>query len=127
MAEQAQARMLSAAFPTPPPFYKHFTKQNVSKLRELRKEAAKNNSEEQDESNRSEVDVLSLPSELQFLVPPEPPATGRSRSFGAELDVSAMLACGMNMSADDTVARTTKPIARGGGDPTTLPGRSRRR
>jgi len=87
MADQAQARMLSAAFPTPPPFYKHFTKDNVSKLRELRKEASKNKVADADESTRPEIDALSLPPELRYLVPPEPPADGRFRSFGAELDV----------------------------------------
>lgn len=87
MAEQAQARMLSAAFPTPPPFYKHFTKQNVTKLRELRKEAAKNKFECDDESHQPQIDVLSLPPELRFLVPPEPPADGRYRSFGGDYDV----------------------------------------
>lgn len=78
MAEQAQARMLSAAFPTPPPYYKHFTKQNVTKVRQIRKEAA---------TNSDQVDVGSLPADLRYLIPPEPPADGRYKSFGAQHDV----------------------------------------
>ncbi|KAI5272114.1 mediator of RNA polymerase II transcription subunit 7 [Aureobasidium subglaciale] len=78
MAEQAQVRMLSAAFPTPPPYYKHFTKQNVTKVRQIRKEAA---------TNSDQVDVDSLPTELRYLIPPEPPADGRYKSFGAQYDV----------------------------------------
>lgn len=78
MADQAQARMLSAAFPTPPPYYKHFTKQNVTKVRQIRKEAA---------TNTNQVDVESLPAELRYLIPPEPPADGRYKSFGAQHDV----------------------------------------
>ncbi|CAD0046898.1 unnamed protein product [Aureobasidium pullulans] len=77
MAEQAQARMLSAAFPTPPPYYKHFTKQNVTKVRQIRKEAA---------TNSDQVDVGSLPADLRYLIPPEPPADGRYKSFGAQHD-----------------------------------------
>jgi hypothetical protein len=78
MADQAQARMLSAAFPTPPPYYKHFTKPNVTKVRQIRKEAA---------TNTNQVDVESLPAELRYLIPPEPPVDGRYKSFGAQHDV----------------------------------------
>ncbi|CAD0101079.1 unnamed protein product [Aureobasidium mustum] len=81
MADQAQARMLSAAFPTPPPYYKHFTKQNVTKVRQIRKEAA---------TNTNQVDVESLPAELRYLIPPEPPADGRYKSFGALHDVRTL-------------------------------------
>lgn len=87
MAEQNQARMLSAAFPTPPPFYKHFTKANVSKLRELGKEATKNKTEGSEEEGQAAIDVLSLPTELRYLIPPEPPADGKYQSFGANYDV----------------------------------------
>ncbi|KEQ74284.1 MED7-domain-containing protein, partial [Aureobasidium namibiae CBS 147.97] len=79
MADQAQARMLSAAFPTPPPYYKHFTKQNVTKVRQIRKEAA---------SNTNQIDVASLPAELRYLIPPEPPADGKYKSFGAQHDLA---------------------------------------
>ncbi|CAD0015210.1 unnamed protein product, partial [Aureobasidium pullulans] len=71
--------MLSAAFPTPPPYYKHFTSQNVTKVRQIRKEAA---------TNSDQVDVGSLPADLRYLIPPEPPADGRYKSFGAQHDES---------------------------------------
>lgn len=87
MAEQTQGRLINAPFPTPPPFYRNFTKQNVSKLRELRKEAAKNKSDGTDDSKTPEIDVLSLPSELRYLIPPEPPVDGRYKSFGGHYDV----------------------------------------
>jgi mediator of RNA polymerase II transcription subunit 7 len=85
MADQAQARMLSAAFPTPPPYYKHFTKPNVTKVRQIRREAA---------TNTNQVDVESLPAELRYLIPPEPPADGRYKSFGAQHDVRVYFAYG---------------------------------
>lgn len=82
MAEEAQPRMLSAVFPAPPPYYKHFTKQNVTKVRQIRKEAA---------TNGDQVDVSSLPPELRYLIPPEPPADGRVKNnFGSVLDVGSM-------------------------------------
>jgi mediator of RNA polymerase II transcription subunit 7 len=85
MADQAQARMLSAAFPTPPPYYKYFTKPNVTEVRQIRREAA---------TNTNQVDVESLPAELRYLIPPEPPADGRYKSFGAQHDVRVYFANG---------------------------------
>lgn len=87
MAEQSQARMLSAAFPTPPPYHKHFTKENVSQLRQIRKDIAANRTGGDDSTEQSGLDVIALPTELRFLVPPEPPADGRYKSFGADYDV----------------------------------------
>ncbi|KAL1305557.1 hypothetical protein AAFC00_007164 [Neodothiora populina] len=89
MADQTQARLPTAPFPAPPPFYNHFTEQNVAKLRELRKEAAKNKDEDgMEDVQSSGIDALSLPPDLRFLVPPEPPADGRYRSFGADYDLA---------------------------------------
>ena len=82
MADQTQQRAQATAFPTPPPFFKHFTKQNVTKMRQIRKEAA---------SNNDDMDVASLPPELGYLMPPEPPADGRYKSFGAQHDVCLVL------------------------------------
>lgn len=69
MAEQST---IASPFPAPPPFYKNFTKQNLAALRRLRKDD----------------DATSLPKELQFLVPPEPPV-GKYDSFGAAIDRDA--------------------------------------
>ena len=68
-----QSRTLSAAFPTPPPFYKDFTKENVSQLNRLRREAG--------------AEEVRVPAVLHNLLPPEPPADGRYRSFGIQHDV----------------------------------------
>jgi mediator of RNA polymerase II transcription subunit 7 len=76
MAEQAA---IAAVFPAPPPFYKHFTKQNLAALRQLRK-AAKDSNEE------GELDVHSLPAELRYLIPPDPPQDEKYTSFGVEID-----------------------------------------
>lgn len=69
MAEQSA---IASPFPAPPPFYKHFTKQNLAALRRLQKDD----------------DAPVLPKDLQFLVPPEPPV-GKYSSFGAEIDRDA--------------------------------------
>ncbi|MCJ1364487.1 Mediator of RNA polymerase II transcription subunit 7 [Acarospora aff. strigata] len=37
--QQQQSGAISAAFPAPPPFYKHFTEQNLSRLKELQQKA----------------------------------------------------------------------------------------
>lgn len=87
MAEQAA---MAAPFPAPPPFYKHFTKQNLARLKQIRKEAGITDSataERNDE--KTDVDILSLPPELRYLVPPDPPINGKFSSFGTSIDLNA--------------------------------------
>jgi mediator of RNA polymerase II transcription subunit 7 len=81
MAEQGA---IAAAFPAPPPFYKHFTKQNLAALRRLRK-AARDTHGEGDGEN-GELDIHALPTELQYLIPPQPPKDEKYTSFGVEID-----------------------------------------
>ncbi|PPJ58956.1 hypothetical protein CBER1_04096 [Cercospora berteroae] len=81
----ADEQQLIAPFPLPPPFYEHFTKDNLERLRELRKEL--NNGE--DDATNKDIDVLSLPSELRYLIPPPPPATSKFTVFGNEIDLEA--------------------------------------
>ena len=69
MADPYPAKGLAAAFPAPPPFYHHFTAQNLARLEEIRRQ-------------KDAVDVDTLPVDLQFLVPPPVPVTGTYRSFG---------------------------------------------
>jgi mediator of RNA polymerase II transcription subunit 7 len=76
MAEEVTA---STIFPPPPPFYKHFTAQNLERLTELK--------ERQSEIPGLSSAILDLPPELRYLVPPEPPADGSYRSFGETVDV----------------------------------------
>ncbi|KAI4226951.1 MAG: hypothetical protein L6R36_002765 [Xanthoria steineri] len=61
---------ISAAFPTPPPFYKSFTTSNLARLSSLQ------------ETNPS-LTLLDLPPELRTLLPPPPPPeTQQYRIFG---------------------------------------------
>ncbi|EUC27696.1 hypothetical protein COCCADRAFT_30878 [Bipolaris zeicola 26-R-13] len=68
-------------FPDPPPFYKHFTPENLARLQEIEKEAGLHGSNDDDPSSNaapgtklSPEQILALPTELRYLIPPEPPA-----------------------------------------------------
>ncbi|KAI9873281.1 MAG: Mediator of RNA polymerase II transcription subunit 7 [Pleopsidium flavum] len=80
MTDQQQPGAISAAFPAPPPFYKHFTSQNLARLKELQQQAEPNTTAT--ESTNSPSHLLDLPPELRFLIPPEPPSLGIYKSFG---------------------------------------------
>ncbi|EME88323.1 uncharacterized protein MYCFIDRAFT_23024, partial [Pseudocercospora fijiensis CIRAD86] len=77
-------------FPSPPPFYQHFTKQNLLRLRQLRKEAGLlDNTSDTPSHERKDIDVVALPPELRYLVPPSPPSASKFKVFGAEVDLEA--------------------------------------
>ncbi|KAF4550059.1 Mediator of RNA polymerase II transcription subunit 7-like protein [Elsinoe fawcettii] len=76
MAEQAQAAAMKAPFPDPPPYFKHFTKENLSRLRDMNKSQSMVN------GDGTAIDNAALPDDLRYLVPPEPPADGKYKSFG---------------------------------------------
>ena len=80
---------LSAAFPAPPPFWKHFTPDNQEKLEDLKKE--RNEDQPPSKWTPAELRALELPPELRFLIPPEPPSSGTYTCFGQELNVSLPL------------------------------------
>ncbi|KAL6709861.1 Mediator of RNA polymerase II transcription subunit 7 [Coniothyrium glycines] len=67
-------------FPDPPPFYKHFTSENQERIREIEKEAGRSDNDTKSTTTRafgaslSAEQILALPTELQYLIPPEPPA-----------------------------------------------------
>ncbi|CZT17290.1 related to MED7-member of RNA Polymerase II transcriptional regulation mediator complex [Ramularia collo-cygni] len=63
-----EPQVMAAPFPTPPPFWKHFTKQNVARAKQLR-------------------DGETIDSELQYLIPPEPPSDGKYHSFGVPINL----------------------------------------
>jgi hypothetical protein len=88
--EQQQPGAISAAFPAPPPFYKHFTEQNLSRLRELQQQQAQPNPPTADPTTTSSPPTkpLDLPPELRFLTPPAPPTSGLYRSFGDSYNAS---------------------------------------
>lgn len=84
----ADGNEIKAPFPAPPPFYTHFTKDNIRRLRQIRKDAgitppADGQAIEQD------VDLLSLPTELRYLIPPEPPSNGELTVFGVNANLEA--------------------------------------
>ena len=88
MAEQQQPNA-SAAFPAPPPFYKHFTADNLVRLKQLRpSNEAPTEEIVPDAPARSPppTDITSLPPELRYLIPPPPPI-GQYQSFGTIHDV----------------------------------------
>ncbi|KAI9886101.1 MAG: adenylosuccinase ade13 [Watsoniomyces obsoletus] len=85
MAEQqdhqqpATTNTLSSAFPAPPPFWKHFTTENVARVKEIQQQSGVNDEEENVDDN--------IPTELRYLIPPKPPISGTYRSFGATYNV----------------------------------------
>jgi len=87
--QQQQPGAISAAFPAPPPFYKHFTEQNLSRLRELQQQQAQPDPPTADPTAASPPPKpLDLPLELRFLTPPDPPSSGIYRSFGDSYNAS---------------------------------------
>jgi mediator of RNA polymerase II transcription subunit 7 len=70
---QQQQQIPNAPFPAPPPFWKHFTSSNLSRLKALK------------ESNPNPQDITL---ELTYLEPPRPPAEAYT-VFGEEQTVRA--------------------------------------
>ncbi|KAK3699829.1 Mediator of RNA polymerase II transcription subunit 7 [Vermiconidia calcicola] len=92
--QQQQQATISAPFPAPPPFYKHFTKPNLAQLRQIRRETA--NAQQQphittngSNDSKPDIDILSLPPELRYLLPPPPPQDDKYRTLGAPQDPNA--------------------------------------
>ena len=82
MAEEQQ-QPLAAAFPAPPLFYKQFTAKNLARLKEAQQDTATIQDPHTDSNTQ-----FNVPVDLQCLIPPEPPADGKFRSFGGDFDVS---------------------------------------
>ncbi|KAJ4335720.1 Mediator of RNA polymerase II transcription subunit 7 [Ascochyta clinopodiicola] len=61
-------------FPDPPPFYKHFTVENLGRLADIEKEEPSNDAT----SGLSTQQILALPVELRYLIPPPPPSDHES-------------------------------------------------
>lgn len=90
MADPNQQRAVNTAFAPPPPLWKHFTRENLDRLKEIKTEASK---DEDGRPNRNkqwspaELRALDLAPELRFLVPPDIP-TGEYSVFGELQTVS---------------------------------------
>ncbi|KAK4507636.1 hypothetical protein PRZ48_001371 [Zasmidium cellare] len=82
----AEGNTITAPFPAPPPFYNHFTKQNISQLRQIRKDAGIPPPKD-GQTREKDVDILSLPAELRYLVPPEPPTDTTLAVFGDNISL----------------------------------------
>jgi len=87
MDEQQQPSSLAAAFPAPPPFWQSFTPENLTQITSLRA-AQSLVSTKTDPAKELPIRLLDLPAELRCLQPPEPPAEGIYRCFGALYNVS---------------------------------------
>lgn len=90
MADASQQRAVTAVFAPPPPLWKHFTRENLEKLLQIKTEASKGEDGRPDRSKEwtpSELRALDLPPELRFLVPPDIP-TGQYSVFGEVQSVS---------------------------------------
>lgn len=91
MADANQQRAVTAAFAPPPPLWKHFTRENLDKLEQIKIEASSKGEDGRPNRNKewtpSELRALDLPPELRFLVPPEIP-TGQYSVFGELQSVS---------------------------------------
>ena len=94
MAETGQQRAVTAAFPPPPPFWKHFTSANLDKLEQLkREESLKNNKGTKKPWTPADLRSLQLPPELRYLVPPELPRSGEYNLFGEAQNVCKAIPC----------------------------------
>ncbi|EEH05676.1 mediator complex subunit [Histoplasma capsulatum G186AR] len=89
MAEAGQQKV-TAAFPPPPPFWKHFTSQNLKKLDECKKEHEEKIGSKQIWTPEA-LRMLELPPELRFLVPPQAPTSSSYSLFGESQSVSINL------------------------------------
>ncbi|KAK2809492.1 hypothetical protein FQN50_003760 [Emmonsiellopsis sp. PD_5] len=91
MADTGKQKV-TAAFPPPPPFWKHFTSQNLQKLEEYKEEQKdKLDGIPKKEWTPEALHMLELPAELRYLVPPKAPTTGSYSLFGESQTVSISL------------------------------------
>ncbi|KAI9681783.1 MAG: Mediator of RNA polymerase II transcription subunit 7 [Trizodia sp. TS-e1964] len=87
MADPTSTAKNSLSFPSPPPFYKYFTDENVALLKTLKDSHSAQTTRDPAGGDavaqlRSLKENNDLPPDLQFLIPPDPPSTGTYRSFG---------------------------------------------
>ncbi|CAI7673774.1 unnamed protein product [Penicillium viridicatum] len=93
MADESQQRAVNTAFAPPPPLWKHFSRENIDKVEQIKAEASK---KEDGRSNKNkqwsaaELRALELPSELRYLVPPDIPE-GQYSVFGELQTMSTTL------------------------------------
>ena len=96
MAEELR-EVAYSVWPEPPPFYKHFTPENVERVKQLKADAAAAHSDNASSPQLLASQLLNLPTELRYLLPPEPPAAedefyifGKKEKAGGIDDFEAM-------------------------------------
>ncbi|CDM37080.1 hypothetical protein DTO013E5_9343 [Penicillium roqueforti] len=93
MADESQQRAVTTAFAPPPPLWKHFTRENIDKLEQIKAEASKGEDgrlNKHKQWSAAELRALELPSELRYLVPPDIPE-GQYSVFGELQTLSTTL------------------------------------
>ncbi|KAF2837414.1 MED7-domain-containing protein [Patellaria atrata CBS 101060] len=119
MAEEGQGQVLSTAFPAPPPFYKHFTAENLKRVKEAKSTAKPNKSEGSENNGNDESStsgILSLPPELRYMIPPEPPANGKYTLFGRPYDINETLGSLEDAGVEQLFPSQPDDTAEGGSD-----------
>lgn len=84
MADENQQRAVNTAFAPPPPLWKHFTRENIDRVEQIKAEASKSEDGRLNKNKQwsaAELRALQLPSELRYLVPPDIPE-GQYSVFG---------------------------------------------
>ncbi|KAJ4350036.1 Mediator of RNA polymerase II transcription subunit 7 [Didymosphaeria variabile] len=77
---------LTSYFPNPPPFYKHFTPKNIDALAQF-----KSDQNIENDTAITTAQLLQLPTELRYLVPPAPPSPTTEYSvFGKKTTMNAL-------------------------------------
>ncbi|KAI9776864.1 MAG: Mediator of RNA polymerase II transcription subunit 7 [Geoglossum umbratile] len=89
MAEPHQGHTHAAAFPAPPPFFKHFTAENLSRLKDIQRPNTQSVGDGDSSTNQTELE--NLPDELKYLIPPIPPDDGRYWNFGDRYNIADRL------------------------------------
>jgi len=98
-------RSTSSAYPPPPSFYKHFTVDNINRLRSIQEQHSQSQTQDrpqqQDADSQTESPTQqfpspsslipsSIPDDLAVLIPPKPPTSGAYTSFGDRWNVSRL-------------------------------------
>ncbi|OSS47062.1 hypothetical protein B5807_10103 [Epicoccum nigrum] len=69
-------------FPDPPPFFKHFTTENLARLKEAESAVSSGDDAAHEDLSTgpklSPEQILALPTELRYLIPPPPPSNDES-------------------------------------------------
>ncbi|KAF2123882.1 mediator of RNA polymerase II transcription subunit 7 [Dothidotthia symphoricarpi CBS 119687] len=89
-----------AYFPDPPPFYKHFTPANLDRLAALEKDVLPaDTTTATHASSLTPAQILALPTELRYLLPPTPPAADEEfKVFGQPTKAAGTAVFDKNMT-----------------------------